>query len=155
MTVQIISTENELIALENDWIYLTSKNAATSFFSSFNYIRASWDYFKRTSDRLFVLVVREEQDILGIAPLRISLCHYRRIPARVIEFIAAWEGDRPGIVSLGDDILVWEQIYGFLNSEFKEWDVITLDEQAVDSHLNGGWSFFHNPAYACERERDA
>ena len=131
MTVQIIESETDLHTLENTWNDLVAKNAAGSFFSSFGYIRTTWEHFKGETDRLFILVLKDHHRITGIAPFRISRSSLWGIPARTIKFIAEWEGDRPGIIVEGSEALAWNRIYDFLHSEFKEWDVLDLTEQAA------------------------
>jgi len=149
MNVQVIDSEKGLSSFEKDWNDLFSKKEKASFFSSFDYIRLAWSHFRRKSDQLFVLVFKEGDTVIGIAPLRISRTLNWGIPMRTIEFIATWEGDRPEIVALDNEDLVWGRLYEFLSAEFKAWDVIDFIEQAVDSPGNLRWKFFQDGRYFC------
>ncbi|MBP1694838.1 MAG: hypothetical protein H6Q41_26 [Deltaproteobacteria bacterium] len=149
MEIRVIDTEERLSSIEKDWNDLLAKKGKASFFSSFDYVRLAWSHFRRTSDRLFVLVLREGDAVIGIAPLRISRTLSWGIPMRTVEFIATWEGDRPEIVTLEDEDLVWGRLYEFLSTEFRGWDVIDLVEQAVDSPGNLRWKFFQDKRFFC------
>ena len=149
MSVQVIDSEEGLRSIEKDWDELLAKKGGASFFSSFDYIWLAWSHFREKSDRLFVLVLKEGDAMIGIAPLKISRTLNWGIPMRTIEFIATWEGDRPEIVTLENEDLVWDRLYDFLSTEFRTWDVIDLIEQAVDSPGNSRWNFFQDGRYFC------
>jgi hypothetical protein len=111
MNVHIVDSEQALHSLEREWNDLSSKDATSSFFSSFDYVRIAWEHFKGKSDRLFILLLRNGDRLAGIAPFKISRSYLWGIPARTIKFIAEWEGDRPGIVVEGTEELAWNWIW--------------------------------------------
>ena len=133
MSIRVIDSDEGLDQLADSWDRLVSEIAHPSIFSTFQYVRLAWQYFHSATDRLFILVVENEKGITGIAPFCIRQQKYWGIPARVVRFIAEWEGDRPGLITTADEASVWKEICRFLEKDFTGWDVINLAEQLQDS----------------------
>lgn len=148
MSIQVVDGEQGLRALEREWKLLEQESPSPCFFTTFDYTRLVWDGFKAGTDRLLVLAVRRGPELLGIVPLKVSRAREWGIPVRVIEFIAAWDGDRPIIPFRGDEASVWEEAYGFLARDFKGWEILVLMEQAPDSPARARLGIFPEPAYA-------
>ena len=147
LSIRIIDSEEDFINLEDDWNRLVSESTDPSFFSTFYFVRTAWQHYAKESDSLFILVFQREEKIVAIAPFRIRVQRQRgcKISIRVIRFID-WDGDRPRLVTLEKEEIIWGKIYQFLKNEFKQWDMINLMEQSTDSAiLRQG--FFNNKRY--------
>jgi CelD/BcsL family acetyltransferase involved in cellulose biosynthesis len=151
MEIRLVNTEAEFDALESAWNRLADKTSA-SIFSSFDYVRTAWKHFHAPSDRLFIIVISNGAFVAGIAPFFINLRRRMGIPHRVIRFIASWEGDRPQILSEGNEKKTWNQIIEFLHNEFKAWDILDLIEQPVEGPEGGGWAFLNRPGWYWEKK---
>lgn len=131
MSIRIVDSEVDLDVLAESWDRLVSNSAHPSIFSTFLYVRLAWHYFHTPSDRLFILVVENEGKIVGIAPFCIRKKKYWGIPARVIRFVAEWEGDRPNVITTAvNEASAWNEICQFLENDFTDWDIVSLVEQS-------------------------
>lgn len=131
-TIQIVESTDDFDRLRPHWEQLVSEQRNPSIFSTYDYVRTAWEYSREDDQRLFILVVKNGDKTIGIAPFRITRDNFWGVRARVIRFIAEWEGNQPGIITL-DESPVWKMISGLLSNNFKEWDLISLMEQPVAS----------------------
>ncbi|GEM_PF-2182610 len=140
ISIEIIDSEEAFLALQDQWDALIEKSTNPSFFSTFLFVSTAWKHFRSETDRLFILVVRRDAQLVGIAPFRIGsekVANNRLlagIQVKVIRFIAEWgSGDKPVLVTTEDPEVIWDSIFQFLDKEFTRWDGIWLVEQAADS----------------------
>jgi len=152
LSIKIIDNDAELHDLQNAWGHLDEQCKDTSIFSSYTYVSTAWKYSKNESDKLFILLLSDREKVVGIAPLRITEKRYLGINARVIRYIAEFEGDKPELLAL-DEKAVWERIADFLSYEFEQWDVITLMEQTDPSNIFR--DCFRKPGYIYEEMIDS
>ncbi|MEY4754350.1 MAG: hypothetical protein RJA44_2025 [Pseudomonadota bacterium] len=127
--VQRIETLDALEALETEWRELQQRSIERSIFTSFDYIHTAWKCFHDDGDKLLILVVREAGKMVAIAPFRVSSITYMNIPSRVVDWLATWEGDRPGMMCAADPARCHARIEQYFSSEFKQWDLLRLNEQ--------------------------
>ncbi len=124
-----LETLADLDAFEAEWEALLSRCTQSSIFATFDYIRLVWEYFYQEGDRLMVLVLRRERQVVAVAPFRVSIASFRGIPARQVDWIAKWEGDRPGMLCATDPAWVWKRLAHFFAHEYRGWDTLRLNEQ--------------------------
>jgi CelD/BcsL family acetyltransferase involved in cellulose biosynthesis len=154
MKIQIVDTDSEFDDLEVPWNHL-SEMTSPNFFSSFDYVRTAWKYFRGARDRLYILVLSEGPSIIGIAPFYIARCRRWRIPHRAIEWIATWEGDRPRLIAREDEARCWNEIFRFLESQKHSWEVLDLVEQPLNGPEDRGWSFLPRSGWYWEKSPDS
>jgi len=135
LRIERIDSEEAFQAIENEWDALIDKSINSTFYSTYPFVFTAWKHFRSETDRLFILAVRRNGTLVGIAPFTIQSMKAANIRLlRVIRFIADWGGgDKPTIVTTEQPGLVWERIFEFLNEEFTQWDGIYLGEQPGDS----------------------
>lgn len=68
IVVNVISDASRLEALRKDWDNLLINTAGCSFLSSLSFVQAWWKYFGPWQE-LYVVVIRRNDEIIGIAPL--------------------------------------------------------------------------------------
>ncbi len=153
--IRIVETLEEFDALEASWNRLAEKTPS-SFFSSFDYIRAAWIHFHNPGHRLFVLVLSEASTptVAAIAPFYIARRRLWGTPYRVIQWIATWEGDRPTLLAEGSREVFWTEILRFLEGQ-GGWEALDLAEQPVEGPDGQGWSFLSREGWFWETQRDA
>jgi len=132
MNITIINHDKGFLLLEKEWNDLTER-AHSSFYSGFDYTKLTWKYSRSKNDRLLIILVKKYDNIIGIAPLKISIKTRFNIKLRTIEFINEWQSDKPRVITLENERLIWDKIYRFLDTEFTKWDVISLVEQTPDN----------------------
>ena len=154
MEVHPIQTEAEFDALEPVWNSLADR-LPVAFFSSFDYVRLAWESFHDPDDRLLVLVLSEGGVVQAIVPLCLVQRPTHSIPHRIVRFIAAWEGDRPVMLSACDGERAWLAVVDFLDRSFHGWDVLELMEQAPEGPSGRGWDFLQRSGITLDVDPDA
>ena len=142
LRIEIIASEEAFLAIKDEWDALIQKSINPSFYATYPFVHTAWKYFRSETDRLFILVVRRDATLVGIAPFRIgsvkvgNIRILRGIRLRVIRFIAEWgSGDKPTLVTIEEPERIWGSIFQFLSKEFTQWDGIWLVEQPVNSPI--------------------
>jgi CelD/BcsL family acetyltransferase involved in cellulose biosynthesis len=149
MKVKIVDTVDDFDALEKPWETL-AENSPSSVFSSYDYVRTAWRHFHKPSDQLFLLSLYDGPSLVGIAPLYIRRKRMHGIPVRIIRFISTWQGDRPTILSKVSKEAAWRNIMAFLESTFRDWEVLDLVEQPAEGPEGSGWSFLFRSGWYWE-----
>jgi CelD/BcsL family acetyltransferase involved in cellulose biosynthesis len=137
-TVEIIASLNALLALKEEWLMLQNRAEKASIFSTFEYISIAWKYFKEEKDNLLVLAIRQQGQLVCIAPFEVEMQIWKGIPTRVVQWIARWEGNCPDLLTEKPTLLCWERIHYFFQREFSGWDMLQLSEivDDIDSALS-------------------
>jgi len=88
MNTRIITTEQELLAVKDDWDNLVQSNPETDMpFFSWDWFYHSWIHFgKPAGQELFVVVVYEGDKLIGILPLVLGTQKLRGIACRILCF---------------------------------------------------------------------
>jgi len=137
LKIELIDSEEAFQAIKEEWDQLIEKSVNPSFYATYPFVYTTWKHFRNKNNHLFILLVRRDATLAGIAPFRIETMKEGNIyPLRLIRFIAEWGGgDKPAIVTIEKPDLVWERIFQFLSKEFTQWDGIWLEEQPANSPI--------------------
>ena len=76
MRVEAITTVEACPALEPNWGALVERSSSATIFLTMEWLQPWWRHFRRRGDTLYILVAREGESIVGLAPL-----YRRRISA--------------------------------------------------------------------------
>ena len=117
------------------WNALLLKTFDHTVFQTYEYQRIWWRHFG-LSRRLFILVIRRNDEVIGIAPLQICPAVYYGKCFRELGFIGVnWEVDRPKFL-FGDQSAICSTLTArFLEEHDHLWDLIRLYEQREDSFV--------------------
>lgn len=129
--VSVISDVNRLEALRADWNKLLSKTDSCNFLASFDYLVTWWKYFGTWRD-LFVIVIRRENEVIGIAPLMKQYRHRAGRLERKLSMLGM-----PGfniqaqLLFAGDAALCGSVMMAFLTRKEStdSWEEIVLEKQ--------------------------
>lgn len=142
LTIEVIDSESDFIALSDEWDALIEKSINPSFYATYPFVYTAWKHYHSEEDRLFILVLRQGATLVCIAPFRIGSVNVgnirllKNVQLRVIRFIAEWgSGDKPTLVTTEKQERIWNRIFQFLDREFTEWDGIWLVEQPSESPI--------------------
>ena len=129
---QIISNFSELKGYEREWNALVVESN-DNIFLSWEWISTWWEFFGKDSILFVVLVKNEKGEVVGIAPLKISLQRvFGFVPARLVEFIGSNSLLAPEyldfIVSKQNYPEIVEEIVSALTKNRKSWDVLNLSD---------------------------
>jgi hypothetical protein len=127
--VELLEHDEDLERLADPWRDLERRVSGASLFATHDFIASSWRHFRTDTDRLFLIAVWQGDRLQAIAPLRLGIERLHRVPVRVIDWIAMWEGDRPSVLSALAPAACWSLIGGAMVRAAARWDQIRLREQ--------------------------
>ncbi len=129
-------TLNELVSLEDEWNQLLERSEIKSPFLTFEFISNYWRFIeeKNPESQLLILTVRENGELLGIAPLMKGTSRVSFFNLRKIEFIGAPQADIADfIIPEKNKKRILKEIYSHLLKKSNSWDSIALEEIPEDS----------------------
>ncbi|NQT85470.1 GNAT family N-acetyltransferase [bacterium] len=93
MNVSTVQTEAEWLALEGEWGRMVERCTASAFLTM-EWLAPWWRHLRRAGDRLAILVAREDDDVIGLAPLyRSRVSAYGLGSVERVGFIGDSSGD--------------------------------------------------------------
>jgi CelD/BcsL family acetyltransferase involved in cellulose biosynthesis len=158
-------------ALRNEWAELLFKSDEKDVFLTWEWLFAWWKNLGQGSDnRLWLLTVRDNNELIGIAPFMLNKKRKAFITLRRLENLGNPECDISGIISINPQKTV-NAVLKYLAQHAREWDVLELNElrlsgeatqclinelsesqfkfiQSVDNHyfipITGQWEDYYN-----------
>jgi CelD/BcsL family acetyltransferase involved in cellulose biosynthesis len=138
LRVETVSDADGLLGLRNDWDRLVKQDPGRNSHSTFEWVHAWWfDFALKSAGRLHktlnIVVVRQDDHVVAIAPLVIHTAHRGKLKIRKVEFAGAAFADyqdfilevkAPGLVSA---------IVRHLVSNSDAWDLVELRHIREDS----------------------
>jgi len=106
LSVQIITSTEEFASLEYEWNALLSCSASDNIFLRWEWLCNWWNFFGETSDRLYILLVKQGEDVRGIAPFYIKQekqCGF--LAQRTLLFLGSGEREEEEVLSEYLDII--------------------------------------------------
>lgn len=140
ITVEKVTTWHDLCRLESEWDSLLRMSASRNLMLTWDWISTWWEVFGQDRQP-FVLLVRDGDELIGIAPLlRRNAAHYGILPYRRLEFLASGEDEADEICSEYLDFIIRrgrerEALGAILQSLARDpdWDEIILAEVPGES----------------------
>jgi CelD/BcsL family acetyltransferase involved in cellulose biosynthesis len=126
LKIEVIETYEAFLLLKPIWNELVSKCPIEHPFLSFEWLSCLWKAYGQGT-QLFILIVKYDSDIIGIAPLMKIKTKFRGIPAKAITFIANRETNRAEFILLDRKKEVVDFILKFLINEYRKFDLLDLD----------------------------
>lgn len=124
IAIKEITSENEFLSVKDIWNNLNATSYNPTIFNTFEWQFNCYKYFKKR-DKLFILLVFDNKEIIGIAPLVIS--NVLRLSFQKIEFIGDDISDiLDFIIKKGKEEIVINCIKDYLMKNDNLWDLIDL-----------------------------
>lgn len=127
-----IESEEDFFALEKDWNRLLGESGSDNIFLTFEWLTCWWKVFKKNK-KLFILLVKEADEIIGIAPFMISKARKFFIEFGIITFIGMKSSAYGDLIIKRNRSEVLRAILKFLVDKTTLWDVIVLKQIPEDS----------------------
>ena len=126
LKIEVVESADELSSLKYQWNELLEQSHFNNIFQRHEFISAWWKHLG-CSKKLFVLVAKQNEIIIGIAPLLIEKTKIHSFPVSVVKFIGGIEfGKLDFIYRKGQ-----EQVVGtfmrYLYSRKHQWDVLLFE----------------------------
>ena len=87
MNFKIVKTIDEFQELEIKWNEIATIDKELFYFSSFEYNFKWWKYNKTQSDKLHIILIFQQKDLIGIAPLYIKRIKHKVFSYNQLRFI--------------------------------------------------------------------
>ena len=128
LVVSFITSESDWDDLANDWDTLLETVADATALQSYEFLRTWWRYFG-DDKQLYIIVVRNEERVVGIAPLQISKRRLYYRTYSVLEFIGMPdELDRPHFLISESHRSALLAILSAVSARPAAWQLLQLDE---------------------------
>ena len=128
-TIERIDTIDQITPLKSEWNSLLKKSETNIIFLTFEWIISWWKCFGKEKE-LFILLVKDNEKLVGIAPLMITTLNLG-IKIKKIEFIGTPLSNYCDFIiseKCEDKRDVLRSIYDYLLKEKDSWDIISLKE---------------------------
>lgn len=120
-TVRRIDDVSELAGYRELWNTLLDQNQTQTVELTYEWQICFWKHFNRNA-RLFVLIVAHQDQVIAIAPLKVTRVRKFGIPLRQLEFIAARESNYQDFIIGDHHAAVYDCIRDYLIQNHHLWD---------------------------------
>lgn len=128
LTVSILRDADSLMAVRAEWESLEDRAEHFGLYVTWGYVSLAWQHLAGQGHELFVLLLREEGQLVGVLPLlRVPERHYG-LNLKVLRHIGILEGERPGVLALDDPDRAWAAAWQHLTAVRADWQVLDLRE---------------------------
>jgi len=125
--VSVIRDDEPFVSLEREWNEAVQRAHLPHPFLRHEWVRTWWDSF-RGDRQLHIVIVRDNDRIVGIAPLMRDSAVVYGVPVRRLALLANDHTPRTGFVVAGDEHDVYRAMWNALASEMDRWDVLQLTQ---------------------------
>ena len=119
-------------ALEEAWDALLQKSVRPTLFSTFDYVQTSISYLNQGERIFYLTMYSDSRELLAIFPLCIRMRIEHGVACRVIMHALppqTTEVDKPcPIIHRDHESACWEAFARYVKQDFKQWDIIDLEE---------------------------
>ncbi|MDP2209127.1 MAG: GNAT family N-acetyltransferase [Bacteroidota bacterium] len=139
---QEINTIEELRQIEPEWNALLAKSESPTAYLTYEWLTTWWSCFKTPNKKLLILAVRDNTELIGLAPLMVVEYSIAGIPLRKIEFLSMMRfayspsnlaGSLDFIIKTGRHKEVLSSIISYLKNNIKGWLYLRLHPISSDS----------------------
>ncbi|OFW39486.1 MAG: hypothetical protein A3J28_14350 [Acidobacteria bacterium RIFCSPLOWO2_12_FULL_60_22] len=123
--VEVISDFESLVSAKPVWDRLVDLAGIDHPFLSHDWILSWWESFG-AGRQLNILLVKDGEDLIGIAPLMVSRRRMYGIPVRELGFIYNDHTPRFDFIVARDHASVYEAVWRHLLDRREEWDLLKL-----------------------------
>ncbi len=128
-----------LSALQEEWNSLLQRSTRPTVYSTFDYVYTSYCHF-RTDEEVFALLCRDDSNgrLLALFPLSVWVEPWQGVTLRAVRpaiLTKVCDVDKPHpIIDRQYEEACWERLAAYFQTEFRDWDVIVLDEQFAEGN---------------------
>jgi CelD/BcsL family acetyltransferase involved in cellulose biosynthesis len=132
LTTEEVGTSEGLRALEGVWDDLLSRSGTQTVFLTFDWLSTWWRHFGQSA-KLRVIVVKDGERAIGIAPLMQVRYWFFCVPVHKILFLGTWGSDRLDFIlpERKEDVLA--AIWSHLKQSSRRWNVWEVEKILEDS----------------------
>lgn len=125
MEIKAITKFEDFLCLEDTWNNLLEKSQNDIVFLRHEWFKSWWLGFGE-GKQLFILVIWEEEDVVGIAPLMRYDSRFRGMRVKEIGFIQNDNSPRSDFIIIRERQKILSCIFEYLKQRQAEWDILRL-----------------------------
>ena len=125
LRIEVISDFESLVSAKPVWDHLVDLTGIAHPFLSHDWILSWWESFG-AGRKLNILLVKDGEELVGIAPLMISRQRMYGIPVRELGFIYNDHTPRFDFIVARDHASFYEAVWRHLLDRREEWDLLKL-----------------------------
>jgi glycosyltransferase involved in cell wall biosynthesis len=133
---ELVRDYDSFVALEHEWNDAVERAQIPHPFLRHEWVRTWWDSFAsprfarsgHAGTELHVIVVRDQEHIVGIAPLMRDSAVVYGLPVRRLALIANDHTPRTDFLVAGDESEIYRAIWNSLAGKMDQWDVLQLTQ---------------------------
>jgi CelD/BcsL family acetyltransferase involved in cellulose biosynthesis len=130
LEISEVTSSAELFALREEWQKLVSCSAAPTPFQTWEWLSTWWEHYP--SGKLWILLAREGQALVGILPLCIA--SYYGLPLRRVRFMGAPLSDYQEMLALPERAAACRDAFlAHIQKERRRWDLLDLADVRQES----------------------
>ena len=127
VTTDVIEDYSAFVALEDEWNDAVERASVPHPFLRHEWVRTWWDSFQGNRE-LHIIVVRDADRIIGIAPLMRETATVYGLPIRRLALLANDHTPRADFVVSGNADEVYRAVWNALRDDIDHWDVVQLTQ---------------------------
>jgi CelD/BcsL family acetyltransferase involved in cellulose biosynthesis len=157
-SVEVFADEHALARLEGTWNQLVEESGIVHPFVRHEWVRRWWEAFGR-GRKLHLVLVRDDDGPLALAPLMLSRRRHYGVAVRTLEFLANEHVPRFDVIVARRPAEAYRALWEHLAALEDAWDVIQLQEipagsatleelprlAAAAGYLTGRWPSLRSP----------
>jgi CelD/BcsL family acetyltransferase involved in cellulose biosynthesis len=134
MIIEQIKDFDVFLNLEKDWNRIVKNSAHNTIFYRHEWFRCWWRAYGKNK-QLFIVTIREGEELICLAPLMITKGKFRSLPVWKVEFIENDESPRCDFIlsQEKDRLKLIKSIVEFLLKSNQSWDLVFLRKIPKDS----------------------
>ena len=148
LTSQVVTDYEAFVRLEPEWNNAVRRAQVPHPFLLHEWFRTWWDCFG-ANRRLHIIVVRDGEEIVAIAPFMTERVHMYGLPVRKVDLLHNDHTPRADVIVIGSPRVAYGAIWNALRSASEQWDVLQLSRLPGDSPTRMAFtSLAHRDEYA-------
>lgn len=124
--IEAVESYEDFLKLEFVWNGVLAKANVDFPFLTFEWISCWWKSFGEGS-KLLIILVREADEIIGIAPLMKTTIKHRGVPVKAITFIANHHSNRSGLILISNKKEMIRLMLEYIFNSNEDFALLWLD----------------------------
>ncbi|MBK9209541.1 MAG: GNAT family N-acetyltransferase [Anaerolineales bacterium] len=126
-SIQHIQSLKEFEGLKQDWEHLLDQYKNETIFLTWEWLYAWWKH-NQEGKRLWLLTARQDNNLVGIAPLMLSSQKKHGMSFRLLQTLGTPNTDQSDFIALDNDPEIVIQFCNYILTQKNTWDAIELNE---------------------------
>jgi len=136
--VTLIKDEEDFLLLRSVWNELLQKSIANNIFLTWEWLYSWWQSYKKPDWELYILLIKKDNLLIGIAPFYLSTTRTAKIFAvKELNLLGygSYDSEYLDVISeTGKEDIFFEVLFNYLKENKEQWDTLALNEIPENSN---------------------